>query len=313
MKLVEKKWWWSLVSLGIVSLGILMGVGRMANGKSAMNMGIDFVGGTSMILKLDTLDALQREGTISKQTMDQKTTQVISNVRKILQSVGFSHTQIQLTDDLELVIKTSQHSSVQNHQIRDALAKELGPIEVIEVDYIGPSIGHELRNTSLLLVILVSAGLMGYITLRFEFAYGVGALASTLHDAILTLALASIFYIEIDTAFVAALLTILGYSINDTIVIFDRIRENLSKVNTRLINLNTVVNQSIIETFGRTINTVVTVLIVLLALLLFGGNTIQSFCLTLLLGTLVGTYSSICVASPAMVMAYRRPIKSEVS
>lgn len=311
MTLVEKKWWWGALSAAIVCLGLGMAGYRLMRGQSPMNFGIDFVGGTTMTLKFEALAAKKEAAGSDRRAFEQASTQLIADVRRTLGTVGFTQAQIQLTQDHELVIKTTQHTSVQNHLVREALTNAFGNVEVIEVDYIGPSIGQELRAKSLLLIALVSVGLMAYITLRFEFAYGVGALASTLHDALLTIALASVFYIEIDTAFVAALLTILGYSINDTIVIFDRIRENLKGVNQRIIDLPQVVNQSIIQTMGRTINTVATVVIVLVALLVFGGQNLQAFCFTLLLGTLVGTYSSICIASPAMIMAYRKPIPQE--
>jgi len=311
MKLVEKKWWWGVVSASIVCLGMGMAGYRMLKGNAPLHFGIDFVGGTTMTLKFEALAEQKAAAGADRRAFEQASTQLIADVRRTLSTVGFTQAHIQMTQDSELVIKTTQHTPVQNHLVREALAKAFGRIEVIEVDYIGPSIGQELRTKSLVLIALVSVGLMAYITLRFEFAYGVGALASTLHDALLTIALASIFYIEIDTAFVAALLTILGYSINDTIVIFDRIRENLKGVNPRMVSLTQVVNQSIVQTMSRTINTVATVIIVLVALLVFGGQNLRAFCFTLLLGTLVGTYSSICIASPAMIMAYRKPIPSD--
>ncbi|NBV42242.1 protein translocase subunit SecDF, partial [bacterium] len=145
---------------------------------------------------------------------------------------------------------------------------------------------------------------------RFEFAFGVGALAAALHDALILISVASIFRFEVDTAFVAAMLTILGYSINDTVVIFDRIRDNLiaARKAGRGFDFLSVVNNSIYETFGRTINTVVTVLLVLISLLIFGGGTMRAFVEVLFVGVLVGTYSSIFIASPWMVIAYREPV-----
>lgn len=313
MKLVEKKWWWGVLSSAIVCLGVGMAGYRMVQGKSPLHFGIDFVGGTTMTLRFEVLAKKKESLGQDRRAFEQAATQLIADVRRTLGGVGFTQAHIQMTQDNELVIKTTQHTSTQNHLVLDTLGKTFGRVEVIEVDYIGPSIGQELRTKSLWLIALVSVGLMAYITFRFEFSYGVGALASTLHDALLTMALASIFLIEIDTTFVAALLTILGYSINDTIVIFDRIRENLTNVNPRMVSLTQVVNQSIVQTMGRTINTVATVVIVLVSLLVFGGQNLRSFSFTLLLGTLVGTYSSICIASPAMIMAYRKPIPSDPS
>lgn len=139
-----------------------------------------------------------------------------------------------------------------------------------------------------------------YITFRFEFLFGIAAIIALLHDVFVTVGLFSIFWWEIDSAFIAAVLTIIGYSINDTIVIFDRIRENLHK-RKKGQDLEDLVNNSVLQTMTRSINTVLTVVIVLVALLIFGGGTIRNFTLAMLIGVVSGAYSSIFNASPLWV------------
>ena len=142
--------------------------------------------------------------------------------------------------------------------------------------------------------------LLAYITFRFELAFGIAALVAVLHDGLIILSIAAITGIEINTTFIAALLTVLGYSINDTIVIFDRIRENIEKLN-NYVSLKALTNQSLNQTLLRTINTSITTVIVIMSLILFGGTTIKEFCIVLLIGILSGTYSSLCIASPIIV------------
>ena len=146
--------------------------------------------------------------------------------------------------------------------------------------------------------------MLGYITLRFEWKYGDSAILALIHDGLITISLASILEIEINTAFVAALLTVLGYSINDTIVIFDRIRENQQSQKDQ-ISFQTLTNTALNQTLIRTINTSITTLLVISSLIFFGGPTIKGFCIILLIGILSGTYSSLFIASPFVVMFNR--------
>ena len=178
-------------------------------------------------------------------------------------------------------------------------------MELLEVDIIGPTIGQELKETSVWIIVLVSIALLLYITWRFDLAFGLAALIATIHDGIITLSLASLLNIEINTAFVAAILTILGYSINDTIVVFDRIRENLVHVKDSQ-TIHPLVNKSIYQTLFRTINTSLTTLFVIVCLFVFGGTTIKGFALVLLIGILAGTYSSVFIASPVFTMLYTK-------
>ncbi|MFA5880022.1 MAG: protein translocase subunit SecF, partial [Candidatus Margulisiibacteriota bacterium] len=261
---------------------------------------IDFTGGTSILLKVD---ALSNEYVVAKKThqsINAINVNMIKKIREILEQDGFSKSTIQITSNKEIIIRTTTLTKESRSRLLEILQQKLGNLELLESDTIGPSFGTELREKSLWILILVFVALMIYITWRFEFSFGMGALISLVHDAIATICFASIFFIEIDTSFVAAILTILGYSINDTIVIFDRVRENLKT--SKKEDFIKLVNISIYQTFSRTINTVITVLLVLLALMVFGGTTIKGFTIVLFFGVIIGTYSSIFIASVSMVL-----------
>lgn len=308
-KIIEKRNLWFALSGAVIVIGFaLMGV-RAVKGQSMLNLGSDFAGGNTMVLRFEWLNEKYKQIGHNPAEFQAESGKFIGNVREVLGQFGLENSAIQISADQDVIIKTTKVTVDQSAHIREALTARLGPIEVLEIDYIGPAMGVELRNQSMLIIVLVSVALMAYISWRFEFCYGVGALAATLHDALVMISVASIFHIEVDTAFVAALLTILGYSINDTIVIFDRIRDNIGKVRAskQPFDLATVINMAIRETIGRTVNTVLTVIIVLVSLIVFGGSTLRPFCVVLLMGTLAGTYSSIFIASPMMAFAFKAP------
>jgi len=299
-KIIEKTYLWFAISLVFMLVGIgLMGF-RFINQQPILNFGIDFTGGTSILLKVD---ALSNEYVVAKKThqsINAINVNMIKKIREILEQDGFSKSTIQITSNKEIIIRTTTLTNESRSRLLEILQQKLGNLELLESDTIGPSFGTELREKSLWILILVFVALMIYITWRFEFSFGMGALISLVHDAIATICFASIFFIEIDTSFVAAILTILGYSINDTIVIFDRVRENLKT--SKKEDFIKLVNISIYQTFSRTINTVITVLLVLLALMVFGGTTIKGFTIVLFFGVIIGTYSSIFIASVSMVL-----------
>ncbi len=180
--------------------------------------------------------------------------------------------------------------------IDEALSSTFGEVEVRRSELVGPVIGQELVRQALWALALAGLGIVAYVSIRFEYRFGVAALIAVLHDVLITLGVLSLLGSEINTPFVAAILTVVGYSINDTIVVFDRIRENLS--HRRRESLGELVNTSIRQTIIRSINTSSTTLLVLLSLYFLGGSTIKDFSLTLLIGVAVGTYSSIFLASP---------------
>jgi len=209
----------------------------------------------------------------------------------------------------------NQTSAELSQRVFRALSQEAsGKVELRRVEFVGPQVGRELAEDGGLAVLYALIGILVYVWLRFEWRFSVGAIIATVHDTIVTVAVFSLFRIEFDLTVLAAVLAVIGYSLNDTIVIFDRIRENFRKV--RKGSVLDVVNRSINETMSRTIITSGTTLMVVAALFLFGGPVIHGFALALIVGIVTGTYSSIYVATAAAVMlgvtrADLAPVKKE--
>ena len=306
IKFVEKRNLWFVISFTIIAIGFAMMVGRVFNQQPAMNFGIDFSGGTSIMLKFDELQKRYVEAEQARHVKSDVNSDFIQDIREVLAAFKLENSSIQLTSDGEVLLRTANFDNDKRSLILGKLKEKLGNYELLEVDVIGPTIGSELRTQSLWIMLVVMAAMMIYISWRFEFAFGIGALAALLHDTLMIFAVASIFHFEINIEFVAALLTVLGYSTNDTIVVFDRVRENLSLAKGP-VEIGTLINSSIIQTFPRTINTVLTVLLVLVALLIFGGTTIKPFAGMLLVGIAIGTYSSIFIASTVLYSVLNRP------
>ena len=174
-----------------------------------------------------------------------------------------------------------------------------GQVDLRRVEMVGPQVGKDLRQKGLLAILYAMIGILAYITWRFEFRFAVGAIVALLHDVLITLGVFSLFGKEIDLPIIAAFLAIIGYSLNDTIIVYDRIRENFGKYKKK--GFAELVNRSINETLSRTILTSGTTLLVVLSLFLFGGGVIHNFAFAMLVGIIVGTYSSIFVASPILV------------
>ena len=296
IKLVEKKYLWFLISILVISIGIITISNRALKSDPLFNLGIDFLGGNSYILKFDYLKNEYHKDPNNKKNIN---LQLIASLRDTLVKLGLTKNTIQITNNNEVIIKTLTLKHEENQKILTQLRQEYGTIEVLEIDFIGPSIGLELKEKSLAIILFVSIALLLYISIRFKLKYGIAAIIALAHDTLITLTFTALLNIEINTAYVAALLTILGYSINDTIVIFDRIREN-EKLYAHSKSQNEIINTSISQTLRRTINTSLTTLAVVSSLLLFGGITIKSFTIVLLIGVLAGTYSSIFIASPLL-------------
>jgi preprotein translocase subunit SecF len=194
------------------------------------------------------------------------------------------------------------------NEITDALAARFGAgnLEVVRTELVGPKIGGELQQKAAMAIVFSFFLALIYLAIRFELRFGLAAVIATVHDIILTLGFLAIFRVEIALPTVAAILTVVGYSLNDTIVVFDRVRENLNKKGGRKENPEVLVNRSINETLPRTVLTSGTTLAVLLALLVLGGAVIRDFTLVLILGIVVGTYSSIFVAAPVLLEIQKR-------
>lgn len=281
MKIVQRTRFWFFISFCLLTIAISAMVWNSFTRGSFLNLGIDFTGGTMINLRF--------EQPVST-----------SNIRDVLSEQKLQKSVIQFSGDKDVFIKTVPISTETRINIMDSLEKKYGNVELLEVDMIGPVIGQELRTQALWALLLASLGIIVYVSFRFEFKYAVAALIAVFHDAIITTGVMAILWRDIEIPFVAGILTIMGYSINDTIVIFDRIRENLKKHGKK--RFADVINKSIMETLPRSINTVLTTTIVVLCLLFFGGKTIKDFSLVLLVGFAVGTYSSIFIASPLIAL-----------
>ena len=182
----------------------------------------------------------------------------------------------------------------------DDINKKISSFDILEVDIIGPSIGEQLKRTSIVIVLAVAIAILLYCSWRLEFIFGIASIIALLHDALIIMVTSALFQIEINTAFIAALLTVLGYSINDTIVIFDRIREKFKAVDQEEISKSTL-NLAVNEMLPRSIHTSITTGIVVGSLFLFAGLSLKVFSTILLIGLITGTYSSLFIASPMVL------------
>jgi preprotein translocase subunit SecF len=254
-----------------------------------LNYGIDFAGGTLVQIKF------QREPSVDA-------------IRGAFKSIGLEGSIIQSFGNSEVVIRTAELSSDHrglSGKIEDALLPVYGKdsFEIRRVEMVGPKVGSDLTRKAILAIVFSWIGMLIYIAWRFEFRYAVGGILALVHDIIITVGIFSLLNKEFDLTIVAALLTIIGYSINDTIVVYDRIRENIRK-NIKQ-SLADTINASINQTLSRTILTAFTVLLVVAVLFFFGGAVIHDFAFALLVGVIVGTYSSIFIASP-IVLAFEK-------
>ncbi|MFA4904942.1 MAG: protein translocase subunit SecF [Candidatus Margulisiibacteriota bacterium] len=283
MNIISKTRLWFFISGTLITIGLFALVfNGMTRGK-VMNFGIDFTGGTMINLRFS-----------------QPVT--VAQVREILHGHQLGEAVIQKSGERDVLIRTEPLEGEVRQKVVAELGEKLGGAELLESDTIGPVIGRELRTQAIWALVLASAGIVIYVSFRFELIYAFAGVLALLHDAIITTGFIALLWRPTDVTFVAAILTILGYSINDTIVIFDRIRENLKKPGASKIKFSELVNRSLWETMARSINTVLTVLVVVLALLIFGGETLKEFSLVLLIGFTLGAYSSIFIAAPLVVM-----------
>jgi len=282
-----------LVSAIIILAGL---ISLVING--GPRYGIDFTGGLAM--ELDISPVNENASAIE-----------IQAIRDALNEAGITGTEIQDIKGIEgrdLVLIKAKEINEDGTKIGDQIIEviktkfpnNVDPNNLVRLqEEIGPKIGEELRGKAILAIFWALLGIILYIWWRFEFSFGLAAVAALFHDVIITLGVFSILGKEISLPVVAALLTIVGYSLNDTIVVFDRIREDLKLY--RKDSYKSVINHSINETLSRTIITSLTTFVVVLSLNLFGGSVIKDFSFALLIGVVVGTYSSIFIASPILV------------
>jgi len=302
--------WKICAAISIVSITI----GLVGLWKPGVKFGVDFAGGTEMQVRFTG------EGEVSDQP-----------IRNVMGSLGIeSDAVVRVGTSREFLLKFHGEREIGGSapdaaetqdveaggggeitaatdliiRLQQELAERIGPLEVVRVEFVGPKVGAELRDDGLAAIGISCLLLMIYIAFRFTPRFAPGAVVALVHDIAVTSAVWIVFGLEFDLRVLAALLAVLGYSLNDTIVVYDRIRENL-ELHTRL-DLVDVLNRSVNETLSRTILTGVTSLVAVGALLFFGGQVVRPFALAMLIGIVVGTYSSIYIASPTLLWLERR-------
>jgi len=278
--------------LGISMLMMVVALGSFLI--QGLNYGIDFQGGTSIRTQSEVVVdvAAYREALVPLELGDVSITEVFDPSFEADQNVAMVRIQAQAGEE-----------SVTNETItavQDALRGVSPNITFPSVESVGPKVSGELIQTAFIAVALAVVAILLYIWMRFEWQFAVGAVLALTHDVALTIGIFSELQIKFDLAIIAALLTIVGYSINDTVIVFDRVRENLRKY--KKLPLKDVLNKSINETLSRTLMTSVTTMLALLALFILGGDVIRGFVFAMMWGVLIGTYSSIFVASAALLV-----------
>jgi len=268
--------------LGISTVMVLISLISLFTIK--LNLGVDFKGGELIQLKYSKK--------IDQNAVNSTLNSLIGKIPQMkAKRVQFSDT------DNTVIIRTEQMSSTQKAKVMSELKQNTGKFEVVKNETVGAVIGKELQALLIGSILIVI-----YITVRFEFIYAIAGIAALIHDVIIAFGVITMLRYEIDTPFIAAILTILGYSINDTIVVFDRIRENIKKNragrNKVSMSFGEIIEKSINQVFTRSIYTSLTTLFSVIVLLILGGDTLKTFSMTLFVGMLVGTYSSVFVASP---------------
>ena len=289
MDFVGKRFWFFIISLLVIAPGVVFLIST-----PGLKPGIDFTGGSSMTLQFP-------EGS----SLDQQ------DLRDVLAGDGYTESTVQNMGGDSFFVRTKELDEEAKDNLVETITASLSPDSqnlLQSFDLVSPVVAQETVLNALWAVLAAAIGIFFYIWWAFRnvpspFRYGLAAIVALLHDTIIVVGIFSIlgalFEIEVNTMFLIALLTVIGYSVNDTIVVFDKIRENVLIYSNR--PFTEVVNLSISETIGRSINTSFTLLVTLLALILFGGSTIREFLLVLLIGVVAGTYSSIAIASQVLV------------
>ena len=250
-----------------------------------LNYGVDFKGGTLIELRTNSSSVN------------------ISNIRDSFNQMNLGDVSVKnFGNEKDYIIKFEKQNSNDPkfiEEIKNKLSNSIGEVDFRRVENVGPKVSSELLKSGIIAIALSLAAMLLYIWIRFEWQFSLGAIVALFHDVIITLGIFSLFSLEINLSIVAAVLTIVGYSMNDTVVIFDRVRENLRK--SADIKIFELTNISINETLSRTIITSITTLLALLSIYFFGGEILKGFSLAMILGVIFGTYSSIYIANPILV------------
>ena len=302
--------------LMIIGLGSAIARQLAPGGTDPFNLGVDFRAGTQLTVKFRQDPSVEAvRSALSARGLNDATIQEVADLDRN-DEVLIKLPQQTITADASGQTDTTQAEADANIAARSAVEQALGTlgrfgkieegadIEIIGTEYVGEVAGRSFRNQAITVTLLALVGMLVYIGYRFEWTYGAAAVITVFHDVLVTLGFFSIFQIEIDLTVVAALLTLVGFSVNDTIVTFDRVRENIRLH--RRDSLYKITNDAINQTLSRTIITGGLVFLSVLALVLFGGEALRGFSLALFIGVIVGTYSTIAIASPLMVWFQQR-------
>jgi len=295
------RWRWHAVALSWIV--IFAGLGLIYT--RGLAKGVEFAGGTSMIMQFDQTPSVDAVRTALNQNY------AGGGQDAIVQSYGDPSLRQVMVRVPQVGAEQGAALSSTAQAVEAALRKgNLGNFTVVGTEIVGPAVGEELTQKGIWAFVLSLIGILAYIAFRFEFAFAVGAVVATIHDILVTLAFLEFFRYDITLNVIAAILTVTGYSTNDTIVIFDRVRENLRKM--RKGSLDDVINASLNQTLGRTVITAGTAFLSALALFLFGGEVLRGFAFTMIVGIITGTYSSVFIAA-AIVTFWHRKSPSKIS
>ena len=295
------RWRWHAIAFSL----LVILAGALHIWKTGVRLGVDFAGGTIVIVRFDQLPPLERVREALGATPE--------GGEAIVQYYGDPANRDVLVRVRRTGAETAGKLSEEADKAVAALrAAGLGNLTIVGTEIVGPVVGEQLKRQGFLATVLALAGILTYIAIRFQFSFAVGAVAATLHDLLVCLAFLSFFRYDITLNVIAGLLTITGYSVNDTIVIFDRVRENMRAM--RRDNLAHIVNVAVNQTLGRTVITAGTTLLSVIALYLFGGEVLEGFAFTMLVGIISGTYSTVFIASAIAIMLQgRKLVKGQVA
>lgn len=310
----QRSLWWTISGVVILAGLIAMAISWTRPDIGApLRPGLDFVGGTRLQLELDCSVPDNCQGPIQ-----------LDEVRSVLTSQGLGNSSIQLLDkdpqkkDRQIVsIRTKSLNVEERTELQNSLGEAIGAFDPqsTQIDTVGPTLGRQIFISGLQALFVSFAGITIYLTFRFQFDYAVFAFIALFHDVIVTTGVFSILGlvlgVEVDSLFLVALLTIIGFSVNDTVVIYDRVREVITRDPS--LPINQVVDDAVNQTLGRSINTTLTTMLPLISIFLFGGETLKYFALALLVGFLAGSYSSIFIASTLLAWWRNRQPSSGVA
>ena len=295
------RWRWHAIAL---SLAVIL-AGAATIWTKGLPLGVDFAGGSIVIVKFQ------------QETPAERVRSAIASMPNgvgndaVVQEYGTPSEHMMLIRIAQTAAQSSGNLSQDADAVAAALkAANIGEFEVVGTEIVGPVVGQQLKKQGLLATVFALAGILIYIALRFQVSFAVGAIAATLHDLLICIAFLAFFRYDLTLNVIAGLLTITGYSVNDTIVIFDRVRENLRGM--RRDNLTQIVNVAVNQTLSRTIITAGTTLLSVIALYLLGGEVLEGFAFTMLVGIISGTYSTIFIAAAIAIMLQgRKPLKGQ--